>query len=73
VALKAKIGALQNYKLFNILNVAILWDIAPSSPYENRNFGGTYHFHLQVRKSADQETSVYQVPNHLKDAGFLLG
>jgi hypothetical protein len=32
-----------------------------SSPYVNWCFGGPYHLHLQVRKSAKQETSVQQV------------
>jgi hypothetical protein len=40
------------------MNVAIFWDIAPCSPYVKRCFGGTYHFLLQGRKSAKQETSV---------------
>jgi hypothetical protein len=42
-------------------DVAIFWDIAPSTPYVNRRFGGTYHLHLQGRKSAEQETSMQQV------------
>jgi hypothetical protein len=33
-----------------VINVAIFWDIAPCGPYMNR-FGGTYHLHLQGRKS----------------------
>jgi hypothetical protein len=41
-----------------VMKVAILWDIAPCSPYMNERFGGTYHLHFQGRKSADQETSV---------------
>jgi hypothetical protein len=40
------------------MNVAILWDTAPSSPYVNRRFGGMYHLHVQCRKSAEQENSV---------------
>jgi hypothetical protein len=43
-----------------ITNVIVFWDISPCSPYVNRRFGGTYHLHLQGRKSAEQETSVYQ-------------
>jgi hypothetical protein len=39
------------------MNVAIFWDIEPCSPYVNRRFGGTYHLHLQVWKSAEQETA----------------
>jgi hypothetical protein len=27
------------------MNAAILWDIAPCSPYVNRRFGGNYHLH----------------------------
>jgi hypothetical protein len=42
-------------------DVAIYWGIAPCSPYVNDRFGGTYHLHLQGRKSAQQETSVQQV------------
>jgi hypothetical protein len=44
-----------------VTNVAIVWDIAPCSPYVNRRFGGTYRLHLKDRKSAEQETSVQQV------------
>jgi hypothetical protein len=44
-------------------NVVIFWDIAPYSSYVNRRFGGTHHLHLQVQKSAEQETSVYRVPS----------
>jgi hypothetical protein len=33
----------------------------PYSRYVNRRFGGTYHLHVQGRKSAEQETSVQQV------------
>jgi hypothetical protein len=43
-----------------VMDVAIFWDIAPFNPYVNRSFGGMYHFHLQGRKSAEQETSVQQ-------------
>jgi hypothetical protein len=35
------------------MNAAVFWDIAPCSPYVDRRFGGTYHFHLQGRNSAD--------------------
>jgi hypothetical protein len=44
-----------------IMNVTIIWDIAPYSPYVNRRFGETYHFNFRSRKSAEQETSVQQV------------
>jgi hypothetical protein len=43
------------------MNVAIFWDIAPSNPYVNGRFGGTYHLHLHSRKSSEQETSVQQL------------
>jgi hypothetical protein len=46
--------------------VSIFWYIAPCSPYVNRRFEGTYHIHLQGRKSAKQETSGYQL-----QVGFL--
>jgi hypothetical protein len=41
-----------------IMRVAILWDIAQFIPYMNRCFGGMYYFHLQGRKSTEQETSL---------------
>jgi hypothetical protein len=41
-----------------IIHIAVLWEKAPCSTYVNRRFGGTYHLHLQGRKSAKQETSV---------------
>jgi hypothetical protein len=44
-----------------VMNVANLWNTAPCSLYVNRRFGLTYHPHLQVRNSAEQETSVPQV------------
>jgi hypothetical protein len=34
-----------------IMNLAILWDTAPYNLYVNRCFRGTYHLHLQSRKS----------------------
>jgi hypothetical protein len=43
------------------MNVAIFWAIAPCSAYVNKRFGGTYHLHLQGRKSAEQETSLQQL------------
>jgi hypothetical protein len=39
------------------MKIAIFWDIAPCIPYINRRFGGMYRFHLQGRKSTEQETS----------------
>jgi hypothetical protein len=38
--------------------IAISCNIAACSPYMNQRFGETYHFHLQGRKSAEQETSI---------------
>jgi hypothetical protein len=48
----------ENYIGFEVLtvivmNVAIFWDIVPCSLHVNR--------HLQGRKSAEQETNVWQV------------
>jgi hypothetical protein len=40
-----------------VMKIAIFWDTVPCISYMNRRFGGTYHFHLQGRKSAEQETS----------------
>jgi hypothetical protein len=37
--------------------------ISLCSPYVSRRFGGTYHLHIQGRKSDEQETSVQQVPS----------
>jgi hypothetical protein len=51
-----------------VTKVAIFGDIAPCSPYENRHFGGTYHLHLQCRKSAEQETSVQQMARQNKQS-----
>jgi hypothetical protein len=36
-----------------IMKVAILWDLAPCSPYINQGFGGKYHLHFQGRKSSE--------------------
>jgi hypothetical protein len=44
---------------------AIFWHIAPCSLYVNRRFSGTYYLHLQGRKSAQQENSVYQVASYV--------
>jgi hypothetical protein len=41
-----------------VMIISFLWDIGVCNPYMNRRFGGTYHLHLQGRKSAEQETSV---------------
>jgi hypothetical protein len=41
-----------------VMKTAIFWDIALCSLYMNWHFEGTYHLHLQGRKSAEEETSV---------------
>jgi hypothetical protein len=46
---------------YSVMNVVILCDIAPYSPYVKQRSGGIYYLHLQGRKSAKQETSVWQV------------
>jgi hypothetical protein len=40
-----------------VIDIVIFWDTALCSPYVNRRFGGTYHFHSQGHKSAGQESS----------------
>jgi hypothetical protein len=45
---------------------------APCSPYVNQRFGGTYHLHLQGRKSAEQETSIRWLDTARLHAGFFL-
>jgi hypothetical protein len=52
---------------FFLLIAAMFWDTPPCIPYVNRLFRGTCHLHLQVRKSAEQETSVHQVPMFLRN------
>jgi hypothetical protein len=47
------------------MDVAIFWDIAPCGPYVNLCFRGTYHLHLQSRKSAEQGTSMHQMAKHV--------
>jgi hypothetical protein len=42
--------------------VAIFWDTAPCNQNMNRRFGGTYHLHLQGRKSVEKETNVSAWP-----------
>jgi hypothetical protein len=37
------------------MKCSIFWDIAPCSTYMRRRFGGTYHLHLQGRKSASKK------------------
>jgi hypothetical protein len=44
--------------LFDIMKIAIIWDIAPCSSYMNWRFGWLYHLHLQDLKSTKQEISV---------------
>jgi hypothetical protein len=48
-----------------VMNVEILWDMAACRHYVNSRFGGTYHLHLQGRKSAAHETSVQQVARQI--------
>jgi hypothetical protein len=50
---------LVQYKILTVVvtNGALFWDLAPWSPGVNQRFGGTYHLHLQGRKSAEYETS----------------
>jgi hypothetical protein len=38
--------------------IIFFWDIELCSLHMNNHLGGTYHFHLQGKKSAEQETSV---------------
>jgi hypothetical protein len=45
---------------------AIFWDTASCRSYVKRRFGGTYHLHLQDRKSVPQETIFQQVARHLE-------
>jgi hypothetical protein len=48
--------------------------MATCNPYVNTRFGRTYHFHLQDRKSAEQESILQQyLHSRLLHAGFLLG
>jgi hypothetical protein len=41
--------------------------MAPCSSYVNRRFGGTYDLYFQVRKLAEQESSVQQVATVIFD------
>jgi hypothetical protein len=41
-----------------LLKIAIVWNIAPCSPYMNRRFGGMYRLHIQGPKSVEQEINV---------------
>jgi hypothetical protein len=40
------------------ISMVTLQDMSPCSQYMNRRFGGKYQFHLQGRKSVEQESSV---------------
>jgi hypothetical protein len=51
-----------------MLRVLTFWDTAPCTPYVNRCFGGIYHFHLQGRKSAEEETGVQKMAEDRGDA-----
>jgi hypothetical protein len=55
------------------MDVVTFGDVAPCSPYVIRRLGRTYHLHLQGRKSAEQETSVQQVPLLLRDTSSHVG
>jgi hypothetical protein len=44
-----------------MVNVAIFWNTSSCNLYVNRRFREMYHFHIQGRKSAEQETRVQQV------------
>jgi hypothetical protein len=52
------------------MDVAIFWDIEPCSPHVNRRFEGAYRFHLQGRKSAEQDTSVQEVAGKAFDPEY---
>jgi hypothetical protein len=52
------------------LQVPIFWDTAPCSRYINRLFGGIYHLRFHGQKSAEQDSSMYQVVRLL--AGLFL-
>jgi hypothetical protein len=43
------------------MNVAIFWDVASSSLYVSRRFGGRDLFHLQGRNSVEEDTSAQRV------------
>jgi hypothetical protein len=49
-----------------VIDVAIFRNIMPCNLYVIRCFGGTNPLHLQGRKLAEEETSVYQVARHKK-------
>jgi hypothetical protein len=61
-----KVETLQNFHKFVrfelltavVMDAVIFWDIALCSPYVNRRFGGTYHLHLQGRKSDERNRRV---------------
>jgi hypothetical protein len=39
------------------MNVVIFWDVAQCGKHMHQLFRGTYHLHLQHKKSAKQETA----------------
>jgi hypothetical protein len=41
-----------------VMNVAAFSHIDPCTPYASHRFGGTYHFHVQDRETAKQETNL---------------
>jgi hypothetical protein len=42
------------------MNVAVFWDVVPFNLRASQRFGRRYYLHIQGRKLAQQETSVYQ-------------
>jgi hypothetical protein len=49
------------------MNAAIFWDTVPCRQNVNQRFGGTYHLHLQGRKSIEEKTSTCQHDGFLLD------
>jgi hypothetical protein len=45
------------FELFTAVTMknAVFWDVTPCTSCVNLGFGGTYHLHLQGRKSASEE------------------
>jgi hypothetical protein len=37
------------------MKIAVFWDVAPCRSCVNRRFGGSYHLHFMVEKSASEE------------------
>jgi hypothetical protein len=49
-----------------VVKIAKVCCIALCSSQANRHFGGTFHLHLQGRKSTQQETNMNQVARHVR-------